>query len=331
MDLVVILVVVLGLSAALVVGLLVGRRRSSARRRDGERTVPVAPTLRGRLAGTRTNFRSVFGTGDLDEQFWSQLEDSLIAADVGATTSAEAVGVVRGAAPADAEEARDLLVAYLEGLLSLRDRRLNLDGEPAIVLVAGVNGTGKTTTIAKLGWSLASGGRSVLLAGADTFRAAADEQLRAWASRLDLDVVSGEPGVDPAAVAYDALARAKARDVDVLIVDTAGRLHSRANLLDELAKIARVLGREGGSLNEVLLVLDGTSGQNGIAQATTFTEAVGVTGLVVTKLDGTARGGAIVAIERALDIPVKLVGVGEDPADLVAFSPSKFVEAILEP
>jgi len=198
-----------------------------------------------------------------------------------------------------------------------------------VIVVVGVNGSGKTTTIAKLGALLERAGSSALLGAADTFRAAAAEQLAAWADRLGLDIVSGQPGADPAAVAFDALAAGRARGKGVVIVDTAGRLHSEHNLMEELGKVVRVLQREAGRVDEVLLVLDGTSGQNAISQARVFTEVVGVTGIVITKLDGTARGGIAVAVERELGIPVKFIGVGEAVEDLLSFEAAAFIDALL--
>ena len=197
------------------------------------------------------------------------------------------------------------------------------------MLVVGVNGTGKTTSIAKLASQLRSDGSSVMLGAADTFRAAADEQLRTWADRVGVDIVSGQSGADPASVAFDAYQSASSRGIDVLIVDTAGRLQNKANLMDELSKVARILKREAGELNEVLLVIDGTTGQNAIAQARSFADAVGVTGIVLTKLDGTARGGVAIAMEEELDIPVKYIGVGEGVDDLMPFDPDQFVDALL--
>ena len=222
-----------------------------------------------------------------------------------------------------------MLRVELEAMLADVDRTLATGGSPSIFVVVGVNGSGKTTTIAKLGARLEKGGQTVLLGAADTFRAAAAEQLAAWASRLGIDIVAGSPGADPAAVAFDALSAATARQKSVLIVDTAGRLHSKRNLMEELGKVVRVLAREGGAVDEVLLVLDGTTGQNGIAQARSFTEAVGVTGIAITKLDGTAKGGIAIAIEQDLGVPVKFVGVGEQVDDLIPFDPRAFVDALL--
>jgi fused signal recognition particle receptor len=215
--------------------------------------------------------------------------------------------------------------------MSDEDRSLRLIGDPAVVLVVGVNGTGKTTSIAKLAARMRADQRRVILAAADTFRAAADDQLRAWADRVGVEVVTGESGSDPAAVAYETYQRAAADGYDTVIVDTAGRLQSKSNLMDELGKVARVLRREAGEIGEVLLVLDGTTGQNSIGQARSFAEAVGVTGIVMTKLDGTARGGIAVAVEHDLGIPVKFIGVGEGVDDLIPFDPTEFIEALLEP
>lgn len=236
---------------------------------------------------------------------------------------------VRRARPEDAAAARKLLVTELESVFAGGERALDLTGKPAVVLVMGVNGTGKTTSIAKLARRLLAQGHQPLLAAADTFRAAADAQLRSWAEKVGVPVVAGKEGSDPASVAFDALASARARDKDVLVVDTAGRLHSKQHLMAELAKIRRVLERDGGRVSESLLVLDATQGQNGIAQVKEFAQAIGLTGIILTKLDGTARGGIAVAVEQELGVPVKLVGVGEGIDDLVAFSPVEFVSELL--
>jgi len=270
-------------------------------------------------------------SGTLDDAFWDELEDLLIAADVGVATSSTVVDDVRTQRPEDGDAARRMLEEALIGQLSGRDRSLHLEGSPAVILVVGVNGTGKTTSIAKMAGLLGESGTTAVLGAGDTFRAAADEQLRTWADRVGVEVISGAPGSDPAAVAYDAYRSAVETGADVVLVDTAGRLHSKSNLMDELKKVARVLRREAGAIGEVLLVLDATTGQNGIAQARSFTETVGVTGIVLTKLDGTARGGVAIAVERELDIPVKYIGVGEGLHDLVPFEPRAFVEALLEP
>lgn len=271
----------------------------------------------------------MFGRGALDQDFWDGMEEALIGADVGVTASTEIVGRVRDRRPEDIEEARRYLEEELKGELAGRQRTLSLDSsKPAVLMVVGVNGSGKTTTIAKLANRLQADGITPLLGAADTFRAAADAQLRTWGERLGLDVVGGQEGADPAAVAFDAYQAARSRGRDVAIIDTAGRLQSKHNLMAELTKIRRVVEREA-QVDEVLLVLDASGGQNGISQAEIFTEAVGVTGIVLTKLDGTARGGVIIAVERNLDLPVKYVGVGEGVDDLLPFDPDDFVEALL--
>jgi len=291
--------------------------------------------LRSKLSRTRSaisgRLGDLFGSDTLDDGFWNELEEALIAADVGVSTASTVVNDVRKQHPDDGDEARRLLEEALIGRMSGRDRSLHLDAKPAVILVVGVNGTGKTTSIAKIAGLLGESGQTAVLGAADTFRAAADEQLRAWAERVGVEVVSGAPGSDPAAVAYDAYRQAADSGADVVLVDTAGRLHSKTNLMDELGKVARVLRREAGEIGEVLLVLDGTTGQNGIGQARSFTESVGVTGIVLTKLDGTARGGVAIAVEKELDVPVKYIGVGEGLHDLVPFEPRAFIEALLEP
>jgi fused signal recognition particle receptor len=257
------------------------------------------------------------------------MEEALVGADVGLAASAGVVERVRRAKPADLATARSLFTAELRSAFDGADRSLDLSGAPAVILVVGVNGSGKTTSIAKLAGRLRESGHQPLLAAADTFRAAADTQLRTWAERVGVDVVGGREGSDPAAVAFDGLAAARARKHDVLIVDTAGRLHSKQNLMEELKKIRRVLEREGGRVSESLLVLDATSGQNGISQVREFGHAVGLTGIILSKLDGTARGGIVVAVEQEFGVPVKFVGVGEGIADLVSFDPDEFVDELL--
>ncbi|MBW3666857.1 MAG: signal recognition particle-docking protein FtsY, partial [Actinobacteria bacterium] len=255
---------------------------------------------------------------------------TLLGADVGVATTRRIIEKLQSERPADFEEARALLADELIAEMAGRDRQLHLDGAPASVLVVGVNGTGKTTTIAKLAKRLMDQGRTVVLAAADTFRAAAGEQLATWGERVGAQVVRGQQGGDPAAVAYDAVSSARSRGADVVVIDSAGRLHSRKDLMAELAKIHRVAGGEQG-MDEVLLVIDATSGQNVLAQVSVFTAAVPVSGLVLTKLDGTARGGIVIAVEKDLDVPVKLVGVGEGLDDLVAFDPRTFVDSLLGP
>jgi fused signal recognition particle receptor len=272
-----------------------------------------------------------------DEEAWEELEEALLAADVGVATSTELVERLRTRARAERASGpalRELLRSELRDAVGSGDRSLALDlleedQRPGIVLVVGVNGTGKTTTVGKLALALAEEGKQPVLAAADTFRAAATEQLVIWGDRVGAPVIRHQQGADPAAVAFDGLASARARGADVLLVDTAGRLHTKTNLMEELRKLRRVLEREGGQVREVLLVLDATTGQNGLAQARQFTDAVGVTGVVLTKLDGTAKGGIVIAVQRDLGIPVKLVGLGEGAHDLAPFDPDAFVDALL--
>ena len=291
------------------------------------------PGIDGRLGKSRTALgsalRGVFGRGSLDSRSWEAMEEALIAADVGVAASAGVVERVRRANPETNDSARELLGEELKGIFAHAQRDLALDGSPAVLLIVGVNGTGKTTSIAKLASRLIGQGHRPLLAAADTFRAAGDSQLRVWADRVGVPMVAGKAGSDPASVAFDGLSAAKARGKDVLIVDTAGRLHSKQNLMAELAKIRRVLERDGGKVGESLLVLDATAGQNGIAQVREFANAIGLTGIILTKLDGTARGGIVVAVEQELGIPVKFVGVGEGVDDLVPFDPNAFVAELL--
>jgi fused signal recognition particle receptor len=262
-----------------------------------------------------------------DEDAWERLEEALIAADVGVPATAEIVR--RLEARGGLTSLEEPLVEELAALLG-QPATLNVSARPCVVLVTGVNGTGKTTTIGKLAAKLADHGRSVLLAAADTFRAAAEEQLEIWAKRANADFVGSPRGGDPAAVAYDAIDAAISRGRDVVIVDTAGRLHTQTNLMDELAKVRRVIaGRLEGAPHETLLVVDATTGQNGLQQARLFGQAVDVTGVVLTKLDGLAKGGIAVAIAHELALPVKLVGVGEGLDDLRPFDPQDFARALV--
>ncbi len=333
----VIIVVAVVAVAVLVAAVILMRRRRTAPgeiKRD-QPTVEVAAQPRGfegGLAKTRRALGDRLGTlfrRTLDDEFWSELEEVLIGADIGVSASVALTERVRADDPQTPDEARAALRRELAAMLADADREIAGGGDPTVIVVVGVNGSGKTTTIAKLGARIERDGGSVLLGAADTFRAAAAEQLSTWASRLGIDIVAGSPGADPAAVAFDALSAAAARGKSTVVVDTAGRLHSKKNLMEELGKVVRVLGREAGSVHEVLLVLDGTTGQNGIVQARSFTEAVGVTGIVITKLDGTAKGGIAVAVEQDLGVPVKFVGVGEAVEDLIPFDPPAFVDALL--
>jgi fused signal recognition particle receptor len=279
-------------------------------------------------AGLAERVRSLFAGGRVTDDAWRGLEEALIRADVGPQAASRIVDRVRQAyrPPADpASVLADEIAATFDGDPSWTPPT----GNPGVVMVVGVNGTGKTTTIGKLAHLLAGEGRTVSLAASDTFRAAAGEQLETWASRAGAHLVSQERGADPGAVAFDAVQAAKARGTDVLIVDTAGRLHTRQPLMEELAKVKRVLEKAGGPVDEVLLVLDATTGQNGIAQARAFAEAVGVTGVVLAKMDGTARGGIVLAVREELGVPVKLVGTGEGPNDLIPFDPQAFAHHLV--
>lgn len=321
------LVVAAAVFVVVAVALVWGRRR---RRRPAQlrRDAPTVVAI-GARHGLGERLAAVFGAAP-DTGTWTALEEALLAADVGVATTTALVEAVRGRGVKDGAAARRALRDEMVAAFASGDRSLRLVGSPAIVVVVGVNGSGKTTTIAKLAARWHEAGRRVLLGAADTFRAAAADQLRTWGERLGIAVVAGNPGADPAAVAHDALAAARARGCDVLIVDTAGRLHDKRNLMDELSKIVRVLGRDGTAISEVLLVIDGTTGQNGLAQARAFSAAVGVTGVAVAKLDGTSRGGIALAIERELGIPIKLIGVGEGIGDLREFAPGEFVDSLLE-
>ena len=271
----------------------------------------------------------------LDAETWERLEEALILADVGAPTTAEVVGrleaEVESGEVTGAEAVRERLIELLAELAGDENGRIDLSARPAVVMVVGVNGTGKTTTIGKIAWHLQRElGLSVVVAAADTYRAAAIEQLETWAERAGSELVRGTPGGDPGAVVFDAIAAADARGADVVIADTAGRLHTHGNLMEELAKVRRVAAKRlDGAPHETLIVIDATTGQNGLRQAKAFAEAVDVTGVVLTKLDGTARGGIALAISRELGIPVKLIGVGEGLEDLRPFDPREFAQALL--
>jgi len=286
--------------------------------------------LRDSLGKSRRALTEQLALGSFDpadETAWERLEEALIAADVGVPATAELVQ--RLEARADATDLGEALQEEIAALLG-DPGRFELDGSPSVILVVGVNGTGKTTTIGKLAARLSEHGRSVLVAAADTFRAAAEEQLEIWAQRAGADFVGSERGGDPAAVAYDAIEAAQARERDVVVVDTAGRLHTQANLMDELAKVRRVIAqRLEGAPHETLLVVDATTGQNGLQQARLFGEAVEVTGVALTKLDGSAKGGIAVAIAHELGLPVKLIGIGEGLDDLRPFDASDFARALV--
>jgi fused signal recognition particle receptor len=303
---------------------------------------PEAPpaTYRSRLGSVRGLFGGAVAAlraGRIDAATWESLEEALIRADVGVATADALLADLR--AKVESKEVRsgdDLLAALGQSIRELLEtaetRALRFDGKegaPDVWLIVGVNGVGKTTTIGKLARRETAAGRSVLLAAGDTFRAAAADQLAMWADRTGTEIVRGAEGGDPSAIVFDAVQRAAARGNDLVLADTAGRLHTKTNLVEELKKIRRVADRDPGNVTEVLLVLDATTGQNALAQARQFTEAVDVTGIVLTKLDGTAKGGIVIAVQRDLGLPVKLVGLGEGPDDLVDFDPDEFVDALL--
>ena len=278
---------------------------------------------------------SVFtGFSEIDDDFYDELEESLILADLGVDTSVKATErlrkVIRERHLKTTEEAKEALKEILVEMLNVGDTELNLSTTPSVILVIGVNGVGKTTTIGKIATRLVKEGKDVLLVAGDTFRAAAADQLEIWAERSGASIVRQQEGADPASVVFNGIQSAKAKGSDVIIIDTAGRLHNKTNLMNELNKISRIVERElPGSAREVLLVLDGTTGQNGLIQAKQFKEIAGVTCLALTKLDGTAKGGIVIAVADALQLPVKFVGVGEKADDLMPFEAKDFVDALL--
>jgi fused signal recognition particle receptor len=296
--------------------------------------------LRGRLAKSQNALgRSVLGLlggGDLDEDSWEAVEDTLLVADLGPVVTDSVVTALRSRLASgrvrtetDARAVlREVLVAELHPELDRSVKALPHADHPSVLLVVGVNGTGKTTTVGKLARVLVADGRRVVLGAADTFRAAAADQLQAWASRVGAQVVRGAEGADPASVAFDAVDKGVESGADVVLVDTAGRLHTKTGLMDELGKVKRVVSRRA-AVDEVLLVLDATIGQNGLAQARVFADVVDITGVVLTKLDGTAKGGIVFRVQQELGVPVKLVGLGEGPDDLAPFEPEAFVDALL--
>ena len=278
---------------------------------------------------------SVFsGFSEIDDDFYDELEESLILADLGVETSTKATDrlrkVIREQHIKSTEEAKEALKGILLEMLNVGDTALDLSTKPSVILVIGVNGVGKTTTIGKIAKQLVDQGKKVMLVAGDTFRAAAADQLEIWAGRSGASIVRQHEGADPASVVFDGIQSAKAKDADVIIIDTAGRLHNKTNLMNELNKISRIVNRElPDAAREVLLVLDGTTGQNGLIQAKQFKEIAGVTAMAVTKLDGTAKGGIVIAVSDTLQIPVKFIGVGEQADDLMPFVAKDFVDALL--
>jgi fused signal recognition particle receptor len=319
----------------------------------GEAIAPTAPDvgsiappegrldrLRGRLAKSQNTLGrgmlGLLGGGDLDEESWEAVEDTLLIADLGPVVTESVVSALRSRmassgvrTEADARAVvRDVLIEELRPDLDRSIKALPHDNKPSVLLVVGVNGTGKTTTVGKLARVLVADGRRVVLGAADTFRAAAADQLQTWASRVGAEVVRGAEGADPASVAFDAVDKGIESGADVVVIDTAGRLHTKTGLMDELGKVKRVVSRRA-EVDEVLLVLDATIGQNGLPQARVFAEVVDITGVALTKLDGTAKGGIVFRVQQELGVPVKLVGLGEGPDDLAPFEPAAFVDALL--
>ncbi|MBK6857393.1 MAG: signal recognition particle-docking protein FtsY [Microthrixaceae bacterium] len=292
------------------------------------------PSFRDRLAKARATFAGFLGRTRIDEETWDELEEALIRADLGVGPATELLDQLRARVKAEGLETGEQLVEALKSemkaQLAVSDRSLRLDdGRTNVWLFVGVNGVGKTTTIGKLGKRQVADGHTVVMAAGDTFRAAAAEQLETWAGRAGAEIVRGAEGADPSAIIFDAIEAAAARGADLVLADTAGRLHTKTNLMEELRKVRRVADKDPGHVTEVLLVLDATTGQNGLVQARQFTEATEVTGVVLTKLDGSAKGGIVFAIHQELGIPVKLVGLGETADDLVDFDPEEFVEGLL--
>ena len=305
---------------------------------DEETVAPPRPRFRDRLSKARGLFAgyvgSILSRSAIDDETWEDLEEALVRADVGIGLTSEVLDDLRARVKSEGiktpEELIEALKDDLKKSLASADRGLRYEpGAPNVWLFVGVNGVGKTTTIGKVAKKQQEDGRKIILAAGDTFRAAAGEQLERWAQRVGTDIVRGAEGGDPASVVFDAVQRAGARGYEIVLADTAGRLHTKVNLMEELKKVRRVAEREPGRVTEVLLVIDATTGQNGLVQAKQFTEAVAVTGVVLTKLDGTAKGGIALAIQRELGIPIKLVGLGEQAEDLVDFDPDEFVDALL--
>ncbi|MDQ1374729.1 MAG: fused signal recognition particle receptor [Actinomycetota bacterium] len=298
---------------------------------------PVKPRFRDRLGKARSLLSgyvgSVLSRATIDDDTWDELEEALVRADVGINTTTTILDDLRGKVKSEgittSAELIEALKDDLKSLLGEGDKSLTFEpGGPNVWLFVGVNGVGKTTTIGKVGQREKEAGRTVVMAAGDTFRAAAGEQLELWAARVGADLVRGAEGADPGSVVFDAVQRAASRNADLVLADTAGRLHTKVNLMEELKKVRRVAEREPGRVTEVLLVIDATTGQNGLVQARQFTDAVGVTGIVLTKLDGTAKGGIALAIQAELGLPIKLVGLGETAEDLVDFDADEFVEAL---
>ncbi|MGI8806809.1 MAG: signal recognition particle-docking protein FtsY [Acidimicrobiales bacterium] len=318
---------------------LAGAREAPVADAEPEALAPeaVKPRFRDRLGKARGLLAGYLGSvrsrTKIDDETWEELEEALIRADVGITATTALLDQLRAQVKAENIQTSELLVDALKDnlkkRLSIADRTLRIEpGMPNVWLFVGVNGVGKTTTIGKVGHQQVGEGRTVIMAAGDTFRAAAAEQLELWEKRVGATLVRGNEGGDPGAVVFDAVERAAARQTDLVLADTAGRLHTKVNLMEELKKVRRVADKPPGKVTEVLLVIDATTGQNGLVQAKQFTEAVEVTGVVLTKLDGTAKGGIVLAIQNDLGIPIKLVGLGETADDLIPFDPDEFIDAL---
>ncbi len=317
--------------------LAVEQEAGSAPVEEGDESEPETEkaSFRNRLAiarGTFSGFLASVASRGVDDATWEELEDALVLADAGVSTTTSLLDRLKEQAKtervADAEVLVGMLKSQIATDLGGRDLELRVEGNPAVWLFVGVNGVGKTTTIGKLAAREVRGGRKVVLAAGDTFRAAATEQLGQWADRSGAKLVCGTEGADPSSVVYDAIQHASAAGIPLVMADTAGRIHTRTNLMEELAKIHRVAGKGPGKVTEVLLVIDASTGQNGLAQARRFAESAELTGVVLTKLDGSAKGGIVMAVQNELDVPVKLVGLGEGIGDLMEFDAAEFVEAL---
>ena len=279
-----------------------------------------------------SNLLNIFSKSNLDEQAWQEIEDTLILADVGVKTTKEIISELKQnpvlKSAHSAEEGKQVLKEQLVRSLESTNRDLNLTANPSVIMMVGINGTGKTTSVGKLTYLLTKSGKKCVLGAADTFRAAASQQLQTWGQKSDVEVVIGEENSEPSTVAFNAVQKGLSISADVVLIDTAGRLHNKNALMDELGKIKRVIEKHA-TVTEILLVIDATTGQNGLIQARVFTEAVDVTGIILTKLDGSAKGGIVIAVQKELNVPVKFVGIGESIDDLVAFDANDFVEGLL--
>lgn len=318
----ILIVVVIAAAVLIAIGCFLRRRKDSA---DDTLATSAAPL---RQSGWAERIRASLGRG-LGDDTWDQLEETLLAGDVGVGVSSSVVASLRRSNPETPEDAQAELIKLIRAQMFAGDRSLDFQAKPAVILMVGVNGAGKTTTIAKVANMLTQNEKTVLLGAADTFRAAAGEQLKTWGDRIGVPTVKGEEGADPASVAFDSVSSAKAKGVDIVMIDTAGRLHDKGNLMAELSKIHRVVAGEA-SVDEILLVLDATAGQNGLSQVREFAQTVPLSGIVLSKFDATAKGGIVVAVESEFGVPVKFVGVGEKVKDIEVFDPDAFLARLVE-